>query len=81
MGVLESGYFFFVHKGEIVHSPRRLGGQARLSEWTGDESSGIGQERIEQSISSVHEVKGSSVVVDVGEMSDEQFQARLKKLH
>jgi hypothetical protein len=34
------GSYFFVLKGEIVHTPRRLGSEKQLPGWLGDESNG-----------------------------------------
>ena len=33
--------YFFVHRGEIVHTPRSFESDSQLPGWIGDESSGI----------------------------------------
>lgn len=67
--------------GEIVHSPRRLGSDARLPRWFGDESNGVNAEALgkpSESSRSIH--ADNKVIFDVGSMDDQQFKSHLKKL-
>jgi len=84
MGGIENRYFFYVYKGEIVHSPRRLGGQARLPEWNGDESNGsplsVEAPKTDDKIGKQKGVTGP-ILVDVGSMSPAQFDNLRRNLH
>ena len=73
--------YFFVRRGEIVHTPRRFGSDKRLSGCLGDESNNIKTEDlVKTSESSANVHADNRVIFDVGSMDDTQFESLLKKI-